>query len=213
MIVNVAESVPTEFLVFIDQTNYITKHNLKVAKAFSSSASSQWFDNTFAQKYEKGEIDYLPYSINPNRNIQTVSPFENTITSEYSTEYNAEVFRKHYFPKFPSRLSCIYAFGDLATCGQVSKKYGWNLLSVKRFSLIPNPLNRVAKVNMEMVSLYRYATRVSMMDTLTVEKIWNAYWTGQSDMQLELPTINGRQTFKSGVIWEYLIEGQIQLVE
>lgn len=212
MLINIVEPIPKEFFVFVDQTNFITAHNLKETKIFSSAAFSQWTDNSFATKYEQGAIDYLPYSINPNKNIQTVSPFENTITSEYTTEYNSEVFRKHYFPKFPSRLSCVYAFGDFATCEQVSKKYGWQLSTVQKFSLIANPLNRIAKVNMEIVSLYRYATRVSMTDIETNEKIWNSYWTGQGNIQLELPTINGRQTFKSEIIWEYLIEGQLKLI-
>lgn len=212
MLINIAEPIPKEFFVFVDQTNFITAHNLKETKIFSSAAFTHWSDKFFATKYEHGEIDYLPYCINPNKNIQTVSPFENTITSEYTTEYNLEVFRKHYYSKFPSRLSSVYAFGDFATCEQVSMKYHWQLSSVKKFSLIPNPLNRIAKVNMEIVSLCRYATRVSMTDSETNEKIWNSYWTGQGDIQLELPTVNGRKTFKSGIIWEYLIEGQLKLL-
>ncbi len=108
----------------------------------------------------------------------------------------------HNFPHYPSRLSAIFAFGDFETCKKVSLKHKWDLSSVKRFKLLPNNLNKVAKVNMEIVSLDRYATKVSMSDSVTISQIWHSYWTGLGNIQLELPTVDGRKIFNSDVIWE-----------
>lgn len=160
-----------------------------------------------------GTVDYLPFIPNPNKDVQMVSVFYNNITSEYRTEYNCELHRRYNFQTYPSRLSAFYAFGDYDTCVAVSKKHHWNINTVKKFRLEPSPFNKVVKVNMEIVSLERYANRVSMLDQETQNIIWQSYWTGYGDFPMELPTIHGRQVFNSGIIWEYLVEGRLTLIE
>jgi hypothetical protein len=66
---------------------------------------------------------------------------------------------------------------------------------------------------MEIVSLERTANRISMLDQETQNIIWQSYWTGYGDFPMELPTVNGRQRFDSGIIWEYLVEGRLTLIE
>ena len=40
------------------------------------------------------------------------------------------------------------------------------------------------------------------------------YWTGFDEIILELPSSGGvRQQHKSGVIWEYLIEGIVECID
>jgi len=48
------------------------------------------------------------------------------------------------------------------------------------------------------------------------DKIWNHYWRGGGALPIE--TINpetgeGPEILNTGVIWEYLIDGQLQLVD
>ncbi|MCH5598198.1 hypothetical protein [Niabella ginsengisoli] len=210
---NTNEPIPEIFYVFVDQTNFVTQHNLSVTKSFSSGTVFHWNDLKFIEKYVSGKVDYLPFIINQKKDVNAISAFENSLTSEYRTEYNAEMHRFYNYPHYPSRLSAVYAFGDIETCKKVASKYKWNLSSVKQFKIIDNPLNKVVKVNMEIVSLDRYAQRVSFCDSETIGHIWNSYWNGTGNIQMELPTINGRQVFNSDEIWEYLIEGQIQVIE
>jgi hypothetical protein len=211
-LLNSTEPIPDIFFVFVTMDNLITKHNLEVAKSFSSGAFVQLVDN-FEKKYVAGSVDYLPFVINTNSDMKMVSPFYNSVTSEYRTEYNCEIHRRHNFPTYPSRLSAFYAFGDYGTCKLVSEKYNWDIKSVKKFRLEPSVHNRVVKVNMEIVSLERYANRVSMIDSETQKTIWQSYWTGHGDFSMELPTLKGRQTFNSETIWEYLVEGRLTLIE
>jgi hypothetical protein len=165
-----------------------------------------------------GTMDYLPFIPNPNMTRKPMSMFQNNVTSEYRTEYNCEIFRKHYFPLFPSRLSAIYAFGDYESCKKATQMYHcsydyWNLDNIKRFKLEKNSFNRIVKANMELVSWERTANRISSLDHNTEEQIWLAYWNGESNSSFQLPTIHGRKNFEVDTLWEYLIEGTIKLVE
>ncbi|MDR5591121.1 hypothetical protein [Christiangramia sp. SM2212] len=218
--------------------NIVSNKNIEKTKCICSTAFFQAItdsDKDFANKYLKGSIsaftpnytkvedfpteylngtiNYLPFVQNPNFNLGLTSFFNNSITSEYRTEYNCELSRMYDFPTLPSRLSSCYAFSDFETCKLVSNRYGWNINTVKKFKLISHKYNKVAKVNMEIISLERYANNVSSIDITTQDMIWKSYWGGKKSIELELPTINGREKFKSGLIWEYLVEGILSLVE
>jgi hypothetical protein len=210
-LINSTDNTPEEFYVFVNLSNFMTKNNYENSKTFNSAAFGELsMGGDFLEKYIKGAINYLPFTPNPDRSLHSVSPFHNSITADYRTEYNVEIARQYNYPFYPSRLSATYAFGDYDSCLEVNKKYGWDLSTVKRFQLRPHPLNRVAKVNMEIISLERYASRVSMLDQNTYNYIWTHYWTGQGNMQMELPTLEmKREIYNSGTLWEYLIEGSI----
>lgn len=231
------EKIPKSFFVFVNLNNNLTKINFDNTNCISSSAFLQFineFDisipNThlknvisaysnmngltqdFAQKYLDGSIDYLPFVLNADCNINFISFFNKNITSEYSVEYSAEITRRRFFPKFPSRLSCCYAFSNYQSCIDVSRKYGWNIDSVREFELIEHEHNRVARVNMETVSLARYAEDISSLDEQTQFQIWNHYWNGGGNLPMELPSLNNeRRIVESGILWEYLIEGILKI--
>jgi hypothetical protein len=66
---------------------------------------------------------------------------------------------------------------------------------------------------MEIVSIMRYATRVSMLTREEVSKMWRHYWSGGGAVKMELPGANfQREVIDSGEIWEYLIEGRLDRV-
>lgn len=213
-ILNSKDILPTEFYIFVNMQNIMTKHNIENTKSIFSGAFGQLsLGDEFVTKYLNGTVDYLPFIPNKNSDTSMVSMFNNNITSEYRTEYNCELYRKSNNPTYPSRLSACYAFGDYETCIEVSEKYGWNLSTVRKFKLLSDPFNRVVKVNMEIVFLERTANRISMTGQETQNKIWDSYWKGIGNIKLELPKVEGRKEFNSGVIWEYLVEGRLELKE
>ena len=213
-LLNIKKKIPDEFYVFVNLNNMMTKHNLEFTKTFTSAIFGQLsVTPDLLPKFLTNSINYLPFIPNDESDFKVISMFNNSITSDYRIEYNCELFRKRFYPHFPSRLSCIYAFGDFKDCEIVSKKYGWNLSTVMKFKLIDNPLNRVVKVNMEIISLGRYANNVSIIDKDSQNDIWESYWNGSGNIKMELPTLNGRKEFESSEIWEYLIEGQLKLIE
>jgi len=211
-LINIDEEVPAEFLIFVSQLNPTTYHNFNLIGQFSSGAfSSASLGNEYLQKYLKGQFRFLPYEPAPMDAVM-LSPYFMTAINDYRIEYDAEVYREKHCPLYPSRLSAIYAFGDYETCVSVNKKYGWLLTDVHRFKLLDHPLNRVAKVNMEHVSLARHAYKVSMLQD--VDRLWAGYWSGFDNLVLELPAPGyQRKNYESGVIWEYLIEGAVQKIK
>lgn len=230
------ESLPETFYVFVNYQNLQTKHNVETTNCICSAAFLQFieaYDRDFSSKYLKGiisafslnirppenfadryingNIDYLPFSFNYNCSINFISFFNSNITSDYRTEYDCEAFRQRYNPKLPSRLSACYAFGDYESCLKVNRLYGWSLDTVREFVLIPHEYNRVAKVNMEVVSLYRLANRISMLDVPTQQQVWANYWTAQENFKMELPSENGHKLYETNTLWEYLVEGIMKL--
>jgi hypothetical protein len=213
-LLNIDETIPDEFYVFINFQNIQAKYNLETNNyIFSSAFAYSVINKEFIEKYVNGTAQYLPFIQNEEKDLSIVSPFASNITSDYRTEYNAELYRYKNFPLYPSRLSALYAFGNYDTCLEVSKKYGWDINTVRKFKLKLSPVNRVIKVNMEIVSLDRMANRGSSSDFDTIDLVWKHYWTGEGEMKRELPVINGRQIRNSGIIWEYLIEGVLELTE
>ena len=215
-LMNIDENVPKEFFVFINESNPITKNNITLTKQYTSSGITEaLISEEKLNDYLKGKMQFAPYIPNPIRNY-SVSLFSLSVTNEYSVEYEAEYIRSKYFPLYPSRFSCLYAFGDYETCENVSEKYGWNIDSVKKFKLLDNPLNRVVKVNMEHISLWRgIKSTYTSFDRNDIDNYWKSYWKGDKDINVEIPNSNLEDLIKinSGNIYEYLIEGTLKLID
>src|SRR5690606_6559492 len=116
--------------------------------------------NNFAESFLIGDLDYLPFNYNENCDVSFVSMFTNSVSSHYTIEYNCEISRKAFYKNNPSRLSSCYAFADYDSCKKVNQLYGWNLNNVRKFKLLDHNANKVAKVNMEIISLARYANDI-----------------------------------------------------
>jgi len=93
--------------------------------------------------------------------------------------------------------------------------YGWDLNSVRKFALLQDPLTKIAKVNMEIISLMRFAYPIAMWSGDGIERIWTHYWSGKGNLEIEIPTMqpppSTHRRIVSGEVWEYLIEGRLQL--
>src|SRR6185503_2891522 len=118
------------FYVFVNFLRGIAGHNLKFTRQFTSAAwSACLMDDGFREKYIAGTATYAPWlAATPDCHI--ISPFTAAALESmapYRVEYEAERIRLMHFPRLPSRLSATYAFGDIATCETVAKKYAWDL--------------------------------------------------------------------------------------
>ena len=65
--------------------------------------------------------------------------------------------------------------------------------------------------------MMRFVQPRASCDETQTNAVWSHYWSGRGSMDVEVPVIkNGsfaRQTFSAGEIWEYLIEGRLELEE
>lgn len=206
------------FWVFTDTSNVACWHNLRFTKSISSSGfTAAASDPAFRDAYVRGTANYAPYVPNNGRSSSFVSLFTIHATSQYEAEYDAEYLRYHEFPTLPSRLSAVYAFGREEDCRKAHDLYHWDLGTLRRFRLIRDPLNRVHRANMEIVSLMRSFYPRASWSREERDNIWRHYWSGGGSLRVEIPVIRddtpSRQWFESGEIWEYLIEGRLKLVD
>ena len=202
------------FFIFVSFLRGMTAHNLRVTRTFTSAAWSQaTFDPEFCSKYLSGTAVYQPFFPGAN-DLKVISPFCLSVINDYRVEYDAERVRLMSFPLLPSRLSATYAFGDYASCEEVSRRYHWNLNTVRRFRLERDAMTRVHRCNMEIVSLARHAYYASSISGEDGNALWRAYWSGQGNLTIELPDEKlQRRVYQSGELWEYLIEGRIVLLD
>lgn len=203
--------VPSEFFIFVNRTLPMTRHNFELTKTFTSRFADLLQTPEGREKVDRFEIDPLPFKQNPDQ-YPVMSPFVMNLMTEQWIEWEAERVRRVVAPQAPSRLSALYAFGDERTCGEVAAKYGWDLSSVRRFKINTAFEWRAIRVNMEVASLMRSLFPRASWQTEDANRIWSHYWSGGEDLPLDIPStkvLGQRETFHSGVVWEWLIEGQV----
>lgn len=195
------DNYPELLYVFVPPTNWLAQHNLTyTGRLFSSTAAGlpQGADN-------------LPFLPNPAFG-GALSPFLSGVINHYRVEHDVEAVRRRVAPEAPSRLTSVYAFGDEESCHAAADAHGWKLDTVQKFRLVEDLPLRVRRVNMEIVSLGRLAYATADLTDPDIEQLWTAYWNGDDHISMDLPTPPTHQTFHSGCIWEYLIDGYIELV-
>lgn len=219
-LMNSNEDVPKVFYVFVGQGNnlysQINFHNYELSKNIISSG----FQSIFSQQeiikdFKEGNIIYAPFV--PNKTTLNVpSSHAMSVVNGYNTEYILEYTRTYNYKTFPSRFSCIYAFGDYESCKKASEFYKWDLKKVKKFRLkkfdnILDSCVKVVKCNMEIVTRM-WNCDISSFERDSIERISNCYWQGIGRVATE------RQNIESGlyvqtvsdVLYEYLIEGMLE---
>ena len=205
------------FLVFADTSNVTCWNNLRFTKSIISSAVVAAGDPAFREAYVNGTANYVPFVPNNARSSGFVSLFTVNAQSHYEVEYDAEYVRYHQFQTLPSRLSAVYAFGAEEDCRMANKLYGWDLSTLRRFRLRRDGLTRVHRANMEIISLMRFAYPKASWSREERDAIWKHYWSGVGSLKVEIPVIRDdaptREWFESGEIWEYLIEGRLELID
>lgn len=210
--------LPEYLYVFCSNSFFLTNYNLSNFGQIESAGHS-WargpHGKNFRRKYIRGSAQYLPFVPPDKPDCPTASFFSLSVIRNYAIEYNLEVYRYKHHPLSPSRLSCIYAFGDMETCQRVAEKHKWRLNQVKRFTLCPDVLTRIARGNMEVVSCLRNANAWTSVDDLNVAGAH--YWNGDGDFDYEFPefgpngNVVGRKQMHIETIWEYLVEGCLTL--
>ena len=219
--------VPDEFLVFVNEASHQAQHNLAITRTFTSRCYSrlvgQRLRDVLAPDHHHlipqmpGDdpdqpVDLLPFVPNPCMNPKMYSPFTSTVMTNYRLEWDAEQCRLRHFPTYPSRLSAIFAFGSQEDCFMASQKHDWPLREVRRFRLEDTENFIVIRVNMEVVSMMRDVYGAASWDATALDGIWRHYWSGQGNLAVEAPTPEVNNAFarhKSGVIWEWLVEGKL----
>lgn len=222
-LLNINEEAPKVFYIFIGQGknsySQINFHNYKLNKTIVSSGfRNLTVEPDKIEDFMCGNIVYAPFI--PNKTtFSSPSSHSMTVVNGYNTEYILEYIRVSDYKNYPSRFSCVYAFGDYDSCKKASKWYGWNLKNTKKFRLkktnsVLDSCIKIAKCNMEIVTRM-WNCDISTFDKNSIDRIAKAYWNGTGRVateQLDIDT--GLCTQKaSDVLYEYLIEGILEEIE
>ena len=115
-LVNAAEDTPDEFYIFVSKMNLTAQHNFQMTGSFvSSGVVAAASVPSFLPKYLDGSATYHPFG--PcEHDCHFVSPYLSTAINDYRVEYDAERHRLMNHGKYPSRLSAVFAFGDMESC-------------------------------------------------------------------------------------------------
>ncbi len=222
-LLNLDEKVPEMFYIFIGQgktlSSQVNYHNYELGKKLISSGFSSLFaQSEFMNQFIEGDIVYAPFVPN-NTTLHSPSSHQLNVVNGYQTEYILEYTRDKYYKKYPSRLSCLYAFGDYESCEKANKLYKWDLSKVKKFKLktFNNDLDKcikIVKCNMEIVTLM-WNSEIITFEKDSIDRISRAYWDGINLVATEQMNIADRlYTQKvSDTLYEYLIEGILEEVE
>lgn len=210
--------IPDRFYVFVNAADPMVWHNVNnVGAIVSAGAAMASEDPAFGSAYADGTAEYAPFVPNPGLASRFVSKFSISASSSYAIELELENFRRKFHPLCPSRLSCVFAFGSEEDCRRVAQKYRWDISTVRMFHLAPTPpYTRIHRANMELVSLLRGVFGMGSISQNEFKKYCEYYWAGGGRISVEVP-ITGpdgieRRVSTCDEVWEYLIEGRLNLV-
>jgi hypothetical protein len=159
--------------------------------------------------YDAGTLDYRPYIENLDW-IGRWSVPGRSAGLRYRVNHDAEIVRRQHCPLSPSRFSAIFAFADEQSCKCAEVQMEWKTQDTRKFRLLPDPRNRVARVNMHTFTAAQYLYMTERDFSLSErEQLWLPYWDGKEPPSRSLQP---HSPDWSTPLWEYLIDGELQLM-
>jgi hypothetical protein len=208
-------TVPEAFYLFTSKNRFGVPEILVDGKSYISAAYAACrINEAFAAKYRAGAVNYLPYQPQES-DLPNVPKHILSVDTGFRLEFDGESVRKEHYPYAPSRVSAIFAFGDEDSCKRAHDYYAWDVKRVRRATLRKDPNVRVWRVNMEIVSALREIYALSRSVGRYADA-WSAYWAGEGSLSIRLPkeaAHAGRRTVNTGTLWQFLIEGRLEIVD
>jgi hypothetical protein len=127
---------PDVFWISVDPELPVTGWNKEIGSYTSAALGMAHTHPKFREKYERGDVDYLPFVPNSDSDFGFVSMYLGGVSVQYRVEYNAELARRHINPLLPSRLSCIFAFGEKKDAVKAAQLAGRTKWEVNAFQLV-----------------------------------------------------------------------------
>ena len=139
---NTGEGLPDIFYVIMNgREPWWVRHNFSLtSRMYAASIQNALISESTRAKYVNGDMDYIPLHINHNTDMRTPSSFSSRIIAQYAVDLNSELYRRsHENTKiYPSRLGCVFAFGDEASAMQALEDWnmGFDVNIIEKFRLV-----------------------------------------------------------------------------
>lgn len=218
--VNVNLDVPRGFYVFLDYGqgvgDAVNANNFAITNCLIATGLSDVLIEGKRNYYLEGEIVYPPFAerCGGERQASQLSSFALLHQDDY-LERRLEEKRYETYPRYPSRLACVFAFGDLTACHRAAERHGWDMGSVKQFHLLDlgefNKFVRISRHNMDIISLLR-SCDPAQMQSREFDMALKAYWEGEGELPRSvLAALDLDGTIPKDPIYEYLVVGALEL--
>lgn len=187
-------TVPVDFWVWVNPTNWLVRHQIRVIGGF--------FSGGLVSGNKKSNLMFLP---NPDFDGD-ITPFQHGVMREYMAEYNLEMGREFYkFKQYPSRLNAVYLFDSEDEAHKYKERHlahvGDRILKKGR-SVTPCVYS---KHDSSWVDFLRISHSV---DAESISYVSKAYWSGVHVESCELMSMGQPWTQKP--IIEVLFLGRIE---
>jgi hypothetical protein len=155
-----------DFYVWINPSDFLVRHQITTVGCFFSVPPGLG---------SEGPLDETLMFV-PNPKFRgAISPFQNNLLRNYLAEYNLELSRRHYFPRYPCRLAAIFLLENKEDAYRYRERHMVH---------VGNRLLKCVKTN----GPYHYSRHDSSwidfmqtghsMDRDTINHVVRAYWSG-----------------------------------
>lgn len=186
---------PIDFWVWINPENWLVRNQIETIGGFTSGG-------LIGQK--KSNLMFIP---NPEF-IDDITPFQFGVMREYMAEYNLEIGRERFFPKYPSRLNAIYLFTSDSEANKYREKHMGHVGE--------RILKRVHSVTSCIYSIHDtgwvdFLRLMHSVDPTSLDNICKAYWNGDRVQNNKLLSFG--QPWSQNVINEVLFIGRVEFYD
>ena len=184
-----------EFYVWVDEKNFLVKHNIKFTKSLTVIS------------VQEGE-DLITFVPNPNRKAGFLSPFQYNLISDYWTEYNLELTKRAYFKNYPSRLEALFLLDTLEDAKQYKKTHERHVAGRTLKKVRSNGKYKFSKHDVGWIDFLHEDV---MFDDKTIHNVSNEYWNGNTVKDISFTLRGESRTFDS--VYELLYIGRVDILD
>jgi hypothetical protein len=185
---------PLDFFVWINPNDRFIQHQVGLVGSFTSAPFVD----------PKAALMFIP---NPNFK-SGITSFQNNLLRNYMAEYNLEVDRLRWFPKYPSRLHSIFLFGAENEANNYSIKHPEHVGDriLKRVKTV-GPYT-YSKHDSSWVNFLRLPHSI---DVSSINNISKSYWKGIKAEQCELTSFG--KPWTESTVMEILFLGRVDFYD
>jgi hypothetical protein len=158
-------SDPKEFYVWVDPTDFLVRHNAGLVGVFTCGPMPGVDAGT-------SKLMFIP---NPKFSAH-ISPFQHGMIRAYLADYNLELTRAEYFPRYPSRLDACFLLQNAETAHQYEAAHPEH---VKGRSLKQVVTEGTHVYSIHDAGWIDFLRGPGSKDQETLKAVGDRYWSGQ----------------------------------
>lgn len=186
-----------DFWVWVNPHDWITRQQIIESGGFTAGGMLQDI---------KMNLPFLP---NPEYK-RDITPFQLNLTRNYRTEYNLELTREQFFPKYPSRMNAVFLFISEDEAQKYKELHADHVYGriLKKCHSVVIP----CMYSLHDCSWVDFLRITSSIDLKSLENANKAYWSGNKAQDYKLQSMGG-ETWIQEACFEALFLGRVEFYD